>query len=167
MNIPLSKRISLTATLVLLLSLKASGEETNGNPVDPVQQRQTLVKKLELLKAEQDFLLFRKTFQSSDSKYLILDLSAGKGMMLYRNRVLRTFLLEKTSKKTANPKRGVVEMTGKVDGSSKKRVLTFGNFVLHGQKAGVRVKQPAFKLGLRDMAALYYALDIGSKAYIK
>lgn len=169
MNSSHTQRIIFASLLIVLLaSLHVSGEEANGNPIDPAVQRQILVKKLEALKEEQEYLLFRKTFQAMDSKYLILDLSVGKGMMLYRNRVLRTFSLEKTNRKQANPKSGLVTMTGKIDGSSKKRMLTFDALVLHAHKKdGFRLKQPGYRIGLRDLAALYYALDIGSKAYIK
>lgn len=170
MNAPFLQRTSvIVMLLVALLSLNAVGEEAKSGAVDPAERIRVLSKKLEALKAEQDFLRFKKTFYETDSKYLVLDPAAGKGMMLCRNRILRTFQLEKINKKAKDPERGIVTMTGKIDGSSRKRSLIFGSsFSFHGKHADIgRSKQTAYRLGTRDLAALYYALEIGSNVYVK
>jgi GTPase Era involved in 16S rRNA processing len=48
---------------------------------------------IETLKKEQEFLLFQHTLAAADSKYLILNLRTGKGMLKYRGRILRIFAL--------------------------------------------------------------------------
>lgn len=166
----LKQRISLAAVFaVLAFSPNASGEEMNGNATDPAERQRALLTKLESLKAEQDLLRFQKTLSEADSKYLILEPSAGKGALMYRNRVLRTFKMEKVSRKTKAPAWGIMKMTEKIDGAPKKRALIFGsNLVFRGKRADiVRTNQTAYLLGSKDLAALYYALEVGSKVYVK
>ena len=163
------KQRSLAALLVLLLlSLNVSAEESVAVAVDPAERCRALSARLDTLKAEQDFLRFQKVVYETDSKYLVLDLASGKGMMMYRNRVLRTFAMERMGTKARVPERGIIRMTGKIDGSSKKRALIFGNgLTFYGRKANVGLKQAAYGLGTKDLAALFYALEIGANAYMK
>lgn len=161
----------LIATLLVLLlsSVNVSGQEVTNNTVDPAERRHMLVTKLESLKVEQDFLRFKRAFYETDSKYLVLDLAAGRGMMMYRNRILRMFSLEKMNSKAGTPERGVFMMTGKIDGSSKRRALIFGNSLsLHGKKADAgQLKHAGYRIGAKDLAALFYALETGAKAFVK
>ncbi len=135
---------------------------------DLLTRQQALSQKLASLKAEQEFLVFKRAFLETDSKYLVLDLAAEKGTLMYRNRVLRTFRLIRLNRRGREPQSGIVEMTGKTDGS-RKRELLFGDvFSIQGKKRNERYgKHPVYGLGIKDLAALFYALDVGSKAFIK
>ncbi|MDH4163959.1 MAG: hypothetical protein OEW15_14915 [Nitrospirota bacterium] len=136
---------------------------------DTEQDQQKLAKKLEALKAEQEYLLFRKTFYESDSKYLVLELSSARGYLMYRNRILRSFRIERSGRSISAPLHGIITMTGKTDSTSKNRTLLFGNILLiqaKKNKAGGN-KLPVYVVGKKDLAALYYALEAGAMAYIK
>src|SRR5512145_1839818 len=75
---------------ILLMGMdNAPGEADERKQLENAQKQ--LASRIEELKKEQDFLLFQRSFAGSDSKYLILDLSAKTGTLKYRNRILRTF----------------------------------------------------------------------------
>lgn len=157
-------------TMFAVVSLVALGGYVSGQEAaGPDQRIKELTTKRDALKAEQDFLLFQKTFYESDSKYLVLELSAGKGRLMYRNRILRSFNLERTSKRSKDPVAGIIAMTAKTDGASRNRALLFGNILeLHSKKNPAKGGMSAgYRVGKRDLAALYYALEAGAKAYIR
>lgn len=162
----MKQRISIAALLmVLLFSLHATAEEPGHDDAESAARYRMLSEKLASLQAEQEFLLFRSVFSATDSKYLILDPSAGKGKLMFRNRVLRTFGLERPDRTKGSPERGIIVVTGKIDGSLKKRTLVFGDaLALHSRKAE---SKPGYRIRSKDFAALYYALEIGSRAYVK
>jgi len=156
--------------LLLLLAVHPvfAGQETGDSPGDPVTRYQSLSRKRDLLKAEQELLRFKKTFYEADSKYLILDLAAGKGMLMYRNRVLRAFSLVKMNRESKDPEYSSIRMTRKVDGSLKTRALIFGDsFSLHGNIPGNGKLPTGYGIGSKDLAALFFTLEVGAIAFVK
>jgi len=130
--------------------------------------------RIKALKKEQEFLLFQRTLAAADSKYLILDLRTGKGMLKYRGRILRTFNCPLAGKRlpAAFPKK-IVTLTGKVDGSPGTRQLVFTDPLLIIQSKHVSTGKAKSKEGLRimlgtkDLGAIFFALEKGSLAYIR
>lgn len=120
--------------------------------------------RIEALKREQDLLLFQKAMYESDSKYLLLDLAAGKGEFRYRNRILKTFSV----KGRPRVRHGLLALTEKRDGASQKRALLFGDRLAMtgagGAPAGRNI--PRLVLGKQDMAALFFILEPGAKLFI-
>jgi len=162
---------------VILLSFLLMGMD--GAPRESVDQRQLeerqtqLAARVETLKKEQAFLLFQRTLATADSKYLILDLRAGKGMLKYRGRTLRNFNFPLAGKPLpAALSNGIISLTGKLDGSPGRRQLVFTDPLLTIQSKHVSPSKAKSKqgihiaLGTKDLSAIFYALEVGSLAYI-
>ncbi len=77
-------------TASLFLMGMENGEQGIGEPALVEQQKQ-LSAKIDTLTQEQDYLLFQKTMYASDSKYLVINITARTGQLKYKNRVLRDF----------------------------------------------------------------------------
>jgi hypothetical protein len=161
------------AAAVIVLGSSVFGQE--GDEARSLQERERHVRtRIEKLKKEQEFLLFQRTLAAADSKYLILDLRTGKGMLKYRGRILRTFNCPLAGKRlpAAFPKK-IVTLTGKVDGSPGTRQLVFTDPLLIIQSKHVSTGKAKSKEGLRimlgtkDLGAIFFALEKGSLAYIR
>ena len=85
MNMMYTIRISIAwlASAVLLCSV-GYGQEGKDR-VQLLERERQVRARIELLKREQEFLLFQKELFAADSKYLVLDLRAGTGLLKYRN----------------------------------------------------------------------------------
>jgi len=160
------------AAAVIVLGSSVFGQE--GDEVRSLQERERHVRtRIEALKKEQEFLLFQRTIATADSKYLILDLRTGKGMLKYRGRILRHFNCPHTGKylPAALPKR-IVTLTGKVDGSPGTRQLVFTDPLVIIQSKHVSTGKAKSKegfhimLGTKDLSAIFFSLEKGSLAYI-
>lgn len=170
----LSKRHLLPA--MALLSLLLMGMDNAPRKADERKQledaQKLLSSRIEELKKEQDFLLFQRSFAGTDSKYLIIDLAAGKGILKYRNRILRTFRLTVSAPGDRRIRKGRHVLASKRDGSSKKRALIVQDaFFIHGKgysgrSAGER-GMPGLVIGQKDLAALFFAVDRGTMLYIR
>lgn len=155
--------------LSVLLSPAISIAEEPG-PTVPGVHRDDLAGKLGSLKEEQAYLLFLKTFYGSDSKYLIIDRQAGKGVLMYRSRVFRTFGWEPSGKGVSSLRRGIHIVSQRVDGSPLKREIHFGNELSLQAKRKERKRtqqRVILDLDKKDLAAIYYALETGGMVYIK
>ncbi len=172
-----SKAIKKYGTAVILLSFLLMGMDGTSRESDEQRQleqrRAQLADRIEALKREQDFLLFQRTFGGSDSKYLILDLRAGKGVLKYRNRVLRNFEFPRAKKNMpAAMKKAIVTLSGKIDGSPRKRQLVFTEPILiiqskHAQfNPGKDKHDIRLLLSTKDLGAIFFAMEPGSMAYI-
>lgn len=159
--------------LVLLLASFLPASNGYGQEADErhrlLERQKQLQARIGDLKREQEHLLFRKQMYESDSKYLVLDLSAGRGELRYRNRVLRNFAFS-PARPHALPS-GALVLTAKEEQEGKKRTLLFGNTLAIGTKqktGGGRKGGPVLRLFLlrKDITSLYYALDAGSRAFI-
>jgi len=137
------------------------------------EQERRVRTRIETLKKEQEYLLFQRTLAAADSKYLILDLRTGKGMLKYRGRILRNFNCALAGKHlpAALPKR-IVTLTGKRDGSPGTRQLVFTDPLVIIQSKHVSTGKAKSKqglhvmLGTKDLSAIFFALEKGSLAYI-
>ncbi len=132
------------------------------------KQERRLERRVRQLEQEQELLLYRKSFQQSDSKYLIIDRSAGRGTLRYRGRVLRTFPV--SGSRSARP--GPAVMTARNGVVSKANWLVFGNDAVIRVRgtalpAGELKGVPVLTVGSRDMAVLSTVLDVGSQIYLQ
>lgn len=162
--------ILLIILLVLCQAANAHAQETDERN-RLLDRRDRLQANIEMLKREQDFLLFQKEMYASDSKYLLLDLSAGTGEIKYRNRTIGNFTFSSSRPAHGSLPSGAVILTAKKEKEGKLRTLIFGNALVLQvkQKEGSKRKDgEMLRLSLlrRDMASLFYALDPGSRAYI-
>jgi len=161
--------------IMILLSLILMGMD--GAPRENDEQRQLeerlvqLAARVEKLKEEQDLLLFQRSIAGSDSKYLLLDVSAGTGTFRYRNRVLRTFGFTLSSSKPHQFQKGLHVLAGKTDGSSEKRSLVVqDSFIIQGKKYSGKKsgekKLPGIIVNRKDLAAIYYSVEKGTMLYV-
>ncbi|NTW67318.1 MAG: hypothetical protein HGB21_13595, partial [Nitrospirae bacterium] len=162
-------------TIVILLSLLLlgmDGKHREGDEWRQLEARQAqLAARIKVLKQEQDFLLFQRSFAGADSKYILIDLSTKTGTLKYRNRVLRTFGFTLSSSKSHKPRKGRYVLTGKTDGSPGKMSLVVQDaFIIHGKRYSGRQKRekslPAMVVGRKDLAAIYYAVEQGTMLYV-
>jgi len=172
-RIGLREKSSLALILLSFLLLGMDGSERENDELRRLGEKQAqLTTRIEALKEEQDFLLFQRSIAGSDSKYLLLDISAGAGTLNYRNRILRTFGFSLSASKPHQLRRGQYIITGKTDGSPGKRALVFRDaFVIHGKgylgSTSDEKKLPGIVIGRRDLAAIFYAVDSGTMLYIR
>jgi hypothetical protein len=133
--------------------------------------QKTLRARIEVLKREQDFLLFQKVMYGSDSKYLIINTKSKAAQLKYKNRVLKD-LRFRTSKnflrKTFRP--GMLKLTKKIEGKNDRHTLVFGkSFIVRWKPATVRRKEediPIISLKRKELLSVFYALEEGSMAYL-
>lgn len=133
-----------------------------------IERRAQLQEKVRALQEEQGLLVFRKRMYSADSKYLILDLSAGKGSLWYRNRVLMNFplrVLVREQGKGAD----IVAVTEHSSWGEIPRFLLFSDRLVLTTGKGPRSKRAAAvraAISSRNMTSLLSVLDKGSLAYL-
>ena len=155
-----------------------SGADGNAQKTDErrqfAEQQKRLSAKVESLKREQDLLLFRKEFYSADSKYLILNIPAGKGELRYKNRLLKSFSFALSSKARLHAiPVGAAAVTRKVEGRGKRYGIIFGrSFIMQVKAKGAgslpkdRALPPRLFVSKRDMQSLFYAVEEGSEGYV-
>ena len=160
----------LLIVISFLVASAAAGKvsESAEGPDSLYDRHRQLERRVAELEREQEFLLFQRVFQRSDSKYLILDLARGKGTLKYRNRVLRSFRIVRVGGKKRSPGPGAVLLTEKRDRFGKKRALVFGNdLILQGSRRHQPSDPiPRYALGSKDLAAISYAIEVGAMGYI-
>ncbi len=160
--------ILLTVTALFLMGADRGGEGTDDQARLRDQQKR-LRQQVEVLKRDQNFLLFQKEMYAVDSKYLIIDMATKKGQLKYKNRVLKDFTVTLASR-AGRPSPGAVELTNKLEGATGRNALVFGtSFVLRIKRAPPARREagiPLLLLSKKDFMPLYYAVDIGAKAYI-
>jgi hypothetical protein len=161
---------------IVLLSFLLMGMDGAPRANDDQQQLEEklvqLAARIDALKEEQDFLLFQRSIAGSDSKYLLLDLSAGTGTLKYRNRILRTFGFNISSPGHRQIRKGRHVLASKSDGSSKHRELVIDDaFVIHGKAYSGRSSggkgMPSLVIGQKDLAALFFVVDKGTLLFIQ
>ena len=171
-------RTNFYANLLLLVLCIGPGAaavhaEARDESADLRVREQQLSKKVRVLRSEQQQLLLRKMLYSADSKYLELDLRTGEGSLRYRARILRTFRFTRQGRYPKPlPEGGIFVMAAKVDGAPAKRMLSFNDaaLVVQGKLAGKGhggCSGLCLTVGKRDLAAIYFALEAGSFAYMK
>ncbi len=161
-------RILILFSAVILIGAEA------GDPGQDEQgrlgvQASALRARIEALKREQDYLLFRNAMYHSDSKYLILNITSRTGMLMYRNRLLKDFKFRFSKNFPAGA--GIATMTKKSEDKKNRRALVFGAlFLIHGKGTPIpRTAGDAVVVSVirKDIPSLYYALEEGAMAYIE
>ncbi len=135
-------------------------------------QQATLCRRIEALRNEQDYLLFRKAMYRADSKYLIINITNRTGQLKYKNRVLKDFRFS-TSKNfhTAAFRPGIVTLTEKVEGKNGRRALVFGkSFIVQWKRSTAPLQKtdtPYISVTRKELSSIFYAVEEGSIAYIE
>ncbi len=164
------------SVLVLFAAVFLAGADA-GDPgqgeLDVLQNQQASLRtQIEALKQEQDYLLFRRAMYQTDSKYLVMDIAARSGRLMYKNRVLKEFAFRLPKNFRKNSLRpGMMLLTKKLEDKKERRTLVFGSsFLLHGKGAAApTLPQDAARISVtkKDLSSLYYALEEGAAAYLE
>ncbi len=168
---------STTAGLLILFSatflMGADAGDPGQGELEALRTRQSALRtRIQALKYEQDYLLFRRAMYQTDSKYLVMDIAARSGRLMYKNRVLKefTFHLPKNFR-SGSLHSGMVLLTKKIEDKKERRTLVFGtSFLLHGRGAAVpHLPEDAASISVpnKDLSSLYYALEEGAAAYLE
>ncbi len=162
--------------LVLFAAAFLAGADA-GDPgqgeLDALRTEQASLRtRIEALKHEQDYLLFRRAMYQTDSKYLVMNIAARSGRLMYKNRVLKEFafrLPKNFQKNSLRP--GMVLLTKKLEDKKERRTLVFGtSFLLYGKGAAAPpLPEAAARLAVpkKDLSSLYFALEEGAAAYLE
>jgi hypothetical protein len=159
--------VLLVASLFLMGA--DNGGQGNNEEAKLLERQKQLNEKIEVLKRDQDFLLFEKAMYASDSKYLLLNTAAKTGQLRYKNRTLRDFHF--TSADHAGvPEQGVLSLTKKIEGPKERNGLIFGrSLILYGRRAPTATLEagiPGISLSQKDFLSIFYAVENGAMAYI-
>ena len=166
---------NITVSLFLLasaflLSADAGAQERDERAALLKQQR-TLSRKVAGLKQEQNFLLFQKEMDSSDSKYLVLSSAKQNGQLKYKNRVLKDFPFTPAKNyRKGLVRQGAITLRKKTDDNSGHYVLQFDrSLILSAESTTIPKRQtgvPAFFLDEKDLLSIYSAIEPGARAYL-
>jgi hypothetical protein len=165
-----NKKYLLFMISALLLSASAGGQEQDDRAV--LQDRhQLLRKKIEVLKHEQDFLLFQKEMSASDTKYLVLNLAEKSGQLRYKNKVLKDFRFIPAKDFDGHAlEPGALILTKKTEGKNNRFVLIFGNALVIRWTRTALLREggniPTVLLRENDILSVFSALEEGARAYI-
>jgi hypothetical protein len=167
------KTAQILACMLPVLSLFLMGMDgvgTGDAGLDGLAARQRELKaRIEMLRSEQDLLLFQKQLSAMDSRYLVIDLARGLGQLKYRSRVFLDFTFRPLPMRVIRTvPRGVVALTKKIERNGR-LALVFG------QDFGLRTKNavvpdhgmPQIMVSPREMRSIFFALEAGSIAYIR
>jgi hypothetical protein len=160
---------------VLILSPLIMGADGSSEGPDDLaalqNQHKILSRRLATLQQDEDFLLFQKAMYVSDSKYLVLKAREKTGQLMYKNRVLKDLHFSSSQKISASTfKPGKLVLTKKLEGKNDRNVLIFDNALIIQWKRDVvpqrEKKIPVLSLKKKEMLSVFYALEVGSLAYI-
>lgn len=164
----IKKQFLLIGLLLLLQGSSFAPAQVSEDSQNPIQEQKRLNSRITELKREQDFLLFQKTASVMDSKYLVLNMTAGTGQLKYKMRVLRDFVFVAPAGHRRRPQQGMIVLTRKIDGP-KRYGLIFGNeLILRGKRKLTSLEADIQPLSLdkKDLMAVFYALEQGARAYV-
>jgi len=153
---------------VFLMGMEGTGTGDVGQDSLAARQRE-LQERIEVLRSEQDQLLFQKQFSTMDSRYLVLDLARGRGQLKYRSRVFLDFTFGPLPKRVIRTiPRGARAVTRKFEESGGRFALSFGKaFILRTNNATAPgLKIPQLIVSPKEMRSIFFALEEGSLAYI-
>ena len=155
----------------LLTTAQGSGQGTANELDDRSVTPHALRAKIDALTKEQMFLMFQKEMLASDSKYLLLDVSAKTGQLKYKNRVLKDFRFLATGNVSVHTVRsGMIALSEKTEGKRGRHSLRFGDvLILQGKRAVVPPDEkniPVITLDKRDLQSVFYAVESGALAYV-
>ncbi len=158
--------------LSLFLTGAVNGDENREERGKLLQQQKQLSIRIKTLKREQDYLVFQRTMYTSDSKYLILNISKKTGQLKYKNRVLKDFHFKRVSvsDRAHRLTRGALTLTQKIEGARQRKLLVFDKSLVlqgvHAPEAKLEAGIPRYSLSKKDFRSVYYAIEAGAKAYI-
>ncbi len=166
-----------TACLLMLFSavflMGAEAENPGQDELAALRNQQSALRtRIEVLKHEQDYLLFRQAMYLSDSKYLVMNITARKGQLNYKNRILKEFKfrLSRNFGSGSIPS-GMVVLTKKTEGKKDRKTLLFGSsFLMQGKGTAVpRMAEDVAVISVtrKDISPIYYALEVGAAAYLE
>jgi hypothetical protein len=166
-----NKAIGLICLLALFLMGADAGDQIRDEYQVPREQRDALRQRIETLREEQEYLLFQKEMYAADSKYLVLNMAAKTGRLMYRNRVLKDFRFRSANKYPSTMLgRGRLVLTKKTDMKKERHALIFGNaLVIQWKRTKVppqEVDIPVISVTKKEMRSLYYAVEPGALAYV-
>jgi len=148
----------------------ANAAENGENRATLLEQQKQLSVRIKSLKREQDYLVFQRTMYTSDSKYLLVNISKRTGQLKYKNRVLKDFHFKRVSGRVRGLTRGALTLTQKIEGTRGKKLLVFEkSLVLQGAFAPATKLDagiPRFSLAKKDFRSIYFAVEQGAKLYI-
>ena len=163
------QRVLLFLAASLFLMGADNGEQGTDEHAKLMEQQKQLNARIETLKQEQDYLLFQKTMYASDSKYLVLNITARTGQLKYKNRILKDFHFTSAGH-VSKLKRGAVTLTKKIEGTKGRRSLVFGrSLVLLGKRgtaAPLEAGIPRIYLSKKDFLSIFYSVENGAKSYL-
>lgn len=162
--------------LVILFSVFLLGADSGSPDRDErgaLRKQQVMLReRIEALRNERDYLLFRKTMYCSDSKYLIINIAKRTGQLKYKNRVLKDFRFKTLKNFPAGAfRQGTVALTKKVEGKNGQHALVFGkSFVVQWKRTAVPPEDaniPVVSLSRKNLISIFYAVEEGSMAFIE
>lgn len=162
----------ILSLLALLPAGNTAQAEENAERHQLLARRSQLQETVQRLQQEQTLLLFRKRMYSADSKYLVLDLSSGRGQLWYRSRLLREFPIRSLDRGETNRARPeLAAVTDRSPWEKGPRLLVFADRLVlsagrRSRSEGTPAAADRVTLSRRDMTSLFYALDKGSLAYV-
>ena len=165
------KTIGTVIILFMILMVVDGVSQENEERESLNELQQSLCVRIETLTSEQAFLLFLKEMHVSDSKYLLLNVTAKTGQLKYKNRVLKDFrfVLEKQYADTMI-RSGMLVLSKKHEGKSGRHALIFGDTLILQWKRkavpSVEKNIPFISLSKRDLQSVFYAVEPGARAYI-
>ncbi len=168
----MKRNILLVLTVVSLFLTGAAAGGVQSEQASLSDQKRMLLRQIEVLKQEQDYLLFQQAMYNSDSKYLIINTKSGTGHLKYKNRLLKDFRFKASKNfpgRTLRP--GAITLTEKVEGKKGRSALVFGaSFVLKWKFSEVPSQEaslPSITLTRKELLSIFYALEPGSMVYFE
>ena len=166
------KRIILLVLPVIFLFLIGAERGGWSEPTSLGDQKRMLLRRIEALKREQNYLLFQQAMYSSDSKYLIINTKSKTGYLKYKNRLLKNFQFKASKSfpgRELHPE--TVVLTEKVEGKNGRSALVFGkSFVVKWKLSEVPRQEanlPSITVTRKELLSIFYAVETGSMAYIE
>jgi hypothetical protein len=161
----------MTASVALLCGMDGGvyGEDERAALLQKIKTQKS---RIEVLRREQDALLYRKTMEDVDSKYLIIDLAKNSGQLRYKNRVLKDFTFTPSKRHSYRSlKQGMLTLTKKTEDNKKgfHELLFGGSLALRRSRSAVPPREqavPFISLGKKDMQSVSHAVEEGATAYV-
>jgi hypothetical protein len=168
MIVTLRQLLWMTVLSIFLLGANTGSAQEQDERATLQKQQQALQEQIAMLKREQDFLLFRNTMYTVDSKYLVLNIEKKTGQLMYKNRVLKNFRFNPSGNFYNEP--GMLVLTKKSEGKTDRDALIFGTALIIQWKRSVVPKTeadiPFISLTKKDMLSVFSAVEEGALAYI-
>jgi len=151
----------------LLMAADGGGQGTADERESLNELQRSLRARVETLSREQNFLLFQKEMYVSDSKYLLLNVTAKTGQLKYKNRILKDFRFLLSGNKVRT---GMLVLAKKTEGKGGRHALIFGDtLILQWKRTTVPPHEkdiPFLSLTKRDLQSVFYAVEPGARAYV-